>query len=199
MRWYEAILAVAVAMWIHERLRDRRKSGAPPEATPDESEESFARDTLPAHEQAAIEYPDNADVHIGLARALHELGRNDEALKALERAAELDPGSYADFWSGMVNLQVGRNGEALEFFDRATGHHPDDAIVHYSRGRALAGLAGEQDPREARASYEMAAGAFGQALRLDPHHAGASEALDGVRRRLAPAGGGRLAAPPRKG
>jgi len=188
VRWYEAILVVAVAMWIHERLRDRLKSGAPPEAAPEESEESFARDMLPAHEQAVMEYPDNADVHIGLARTLDELGRHGEALEALGRAAKIDPGSYADFWSGMVNLHMGRNVEALEFFDKAAGHHPDDAIVHYSRGRALEGLAGELDPKEARGRYEMAAGAFGQALRLDPHHAGASAALDGVRRRLAPAG-----------
>jgi len=187
MRWYEAILAVAVAMWIHERLRDRLKSGAPPEAAQEESEESFARDILPAHEQAVIEYPDNAGAHIGLARTLDELGRHDEALKALERAAELDPGSDADFWSGVVNLHAGRNVVALEFFDRATEHSPDDAIVHYSRGRALEGLAGELDPNEARGRYEMAADAFGQALRLDPHHADASAALDGVRRRLAPA------------
>lgn len=211
MRWYEAILVVAIAMWAYERLRRRRSPGRTPD-TVTESDESFSRNVLGACEQAVESYPDNAGAHIGLARTLHELGRHDEALEALGRAAELDPNSYADYWNGLVNLRMGNNGEALEFFDRSIANHPDDADMHCLRGRALAGLADGLDPKESRGRYEGAAGAFEQALRLDPHHAGASEALDGVRERLAAAGepcqdaelalagsGSRQAPPARKG
>ncbi|MDD9814337.1 MAG: tetratricopeptide repeat protein [Thaumarchaeota archaeon] len=194
MKWYEAILAVAIAMWAYDRIRERLASRRAPKDPSEDPEVSFVRNTLPAHEQAVIEYPDMADSHFGLARALTKLGRHDEALEAFGRAAELDPGSYADYWSGLVNLRMGKSGEALGFLDRSVAHHPDDADVHCLRGRALAGIAEGLDPEGARGHYEMAAGALGRALRLDPGHADAAAALDRVRRRLA-AGGAEDAEP----
>lgn len=188
MKWYEAILTVAIAMWAYDRLRQRLAPRGRHGVSPEESEASFARGTLRVFERAVREYPDVADAHLGLGRTLNDLGRHDEALKAFGRADELDPGSYADYWSGRVSLRMGNNGEALEFFDRSIARHPDDADLHYLRGRALAQIAGELDPEGAHGHYEMAVGAFGQALRLDPGHADAPTALDRVRRRLAAEG-----------
>ncbi|MDD9843704.1 MAG: tetratricopeptide repeat protein [Thaumarchaeota archaeon] len=188
MRWYEAILTVAIAMWAYDRIRERLASRRAPKDPSEDPEVSFVRDTLPAHEQAVIEYPDIADSHLGLAQALDELGRHDEALEAFGRAAELEPSAEVDIGRGTVYLHMGRNGEALKCFDAAAGLRPDDADVHYLRGRALAGIADGMDPEEGRGHYEMAAGALGRALRLDPGHADAAAALDRVRRRLAAEG-----------
>ena len=177
MKWYEAILAVAAAAWLYRRLR---QDGASPPRHRVDSHEA----TLRAYRQAVRVAPDDAGAHCGMAQALYDLGRYDEALESFGRAAELDPGAATDIGRGMALLRLGRHGEALESLDKA---RPGDANLHYSRGCALARIAGAQDAAGAREHYGRAADAFEEVLRLDPHHSDAALALDHVKKRMEPA------------
>jgi len=174
MRWYEAIVLVAAAAWLYRRLRDdpaRSKMGLP-EAT------------LRAYERAVEIAPDDAGAHSGMAQALYDLGRYDEALASFGRAAEISPGFATDAGRGMALLRLGRYGEAIEPLDRAVRGRPGDANLHYSLGCALAGLAGGEVAKSAQKRYAQAEGAFMEVLRLDPHHSDAALALEHVKKRM---------------
>lgn len=175
MKWYEAILVVAAVAWLCRRLRGgdtaRRRLDLP-EAT------------LRAYRRAVEIAPDDAGAHRGLAQALYDLGRYDEAIASFGRAAEIDPGFATDVGRGMALLRLGRYGDALEPLDRAVRGRPDDANLRYSLGCALAGLAGGEEAGEAQERYARAEVAFKETLRLDPHHSDAALALEHVRKRM---------------
>lgn len=177
MKWYEAILAVVIVAALYRRLR--QGEAEPPRQRADSHEA-----TLRAYRRAVEVAPDDAGAHRGMAQALYDLGRYDEALASFGRAAELDPGSAPDIGRGMALLRLGRYGDALESLDRAAKSRPGDANLHYSRGCALAGIAGSQDAAGARERYGQAEGALREALRLDPHHSDAALALEHVRKRI---------------
>lgn len=175
MKWYEAIVVVAAAAWLYRRLRDegtaRRRIG-------------FPEATLHAYRRAVEIAPDDAGAHRGMAQALYDLGKYDEALASFGRAAEIDPGPATDTGRGMALLRLGRYGEALEPLDRAARGRPGDADLRYSLGCALAGLAGGEGGAGAQERYARAAGAFKEALRLDPHHPEAALALEHAKKRM---------------
>ena len=81
--------------------------------------------------------------------------------------------SPATFYSlGMAAADRHDDAEALRVWSRAARIHPDNATFQYRRGEALAGLGHRQSAAEA----------FRLALRLDPPHAIAALARDGLAR-----------------
>ena len=115
------------------------------------------RAALPHLEEAARGEPDVAEWQYRLGLALLDLGRKEEALEALGRAAQLDP----EHGYGAVQLRLAQVRddlgdhagavEACRTFERNHGPSPESC---YRRGRALAAL-GRAD--EARQAFEEVA------------------------------------------
>ena len=89
-------------------------------------------------------------------------GQNDTALKAYERAVEIDENSHIAWASkGVVLGKVGRHGESLEASDRAIELDPNNAFAWTNKGVALRNLG----------RYEDALEAGNRAIELDPNNA----------------------------
>ena len=80
----------------------------------------------------------DAVLHNCRARALGALGRNEDALRAIERALEMDPASAADLRNRFVLLRrLGRHAEALSTTDILLTLLPDDPDGALKRAQAL--------------------------------------------------------------
>jgi len=80
------------------------------------------------------------------SRVYYEAGENDEALRALDRAIELNPLlpiGHAE--RGKLLVEAGRLEEALESFDRAQELDPLDARAWFSSAEALADAGRQED------------------------------------------------------
>jgi predicted O-linked N-acetylglucosamine transferase (SPINDLY family) len=98
--------------------------------------------------------PSQPHVHCSLGNALHDLGRNDEALASYAMALRLAPNfAGALFNQGNVLMKLGRTPEALASFDQALLLQPAHAEAHLNRGNALLAL---NRPLEALQSYRSA-------------------------------------------
>jgi tetratricopeptide (TPR) repeat protein len=93
---------------------------------------------------------------------LGDLGRDEEALAAFEKAVELDS-ENASNWSlkGEALAGLGRDEEALAAFEKAVALDPDDAKTWWWKGLCLANLG----------RHEEALVAFEEASELDPDNA----------------------------
>ena len=81
--------------------------------------------------RAAILDEGVAEVHARLGEALRLLGRNEEALAALEQALALAPDdAYALGTKGQVLLALGRKDEALAMLERAAGLPSELPWIH---------------------------------------------------------------------
>lgn len=94
--------------------------------------------------------------------ALYRLGRVEEAIAALRRVVEKDPGRTADAWHNLgVTLKgAGREEEALACLEKAVAARPVMAPAWYQLGQVQLGLG---RPDDAVASFQ-------EALRVDPNH-----------------------------
>jgi tetratricopeptide (TPR) repeat protein len=100
---------------------------------------------------------------------LKELSRYEEAITALERAAELDPGEVAvQNLLGFCFYKTARHVEAVDCFERAIARDPRSAIDHANLARNLSAL-GKTD-----AAIES----YRKALSLDPQLGFAREQLE---------------------
>jgi tetratricopeptide (TPR) repeat protein len=113
--------------------------------------------------QAIGQNPDVADYFSNLATALVNRGRNEEAIKSLDRALILKP-DWAEVWHrmGMVLHQQSRADEAGLCFDRALALSPD-----YLEAANAAGLSHFNAGR-----YEEAIVRFERSIAIDPTQAG---------------------------
>lgn len=102
-----------------------------------------------------VQEPENPLAWLELARQLHEpFRRNDDALSCLKQALTFDPKlGAAIFLCGAVNLDMGRDQEALAFLDLCRGNDEYAAEREHSRGDALHNLGKFQ---EAHAAYKQA-------------------------------------------
>ncbi|NQE52135.1 Photosystem I assembly protein Ycf3, partial [ANME-1 cluster archaeon GoMg3.2] len=77
--------------------------------------------------------------------ALDDLGRYEEALKAIDKAIVLKP-DYAEAWNnrGVALDDLGRYEEALKAFDKAIELKPDDASPWYNKACAYS-LKGDKE------------------------------------------------------
>ena len=97
--------------------------------------------------------PRNPQAWLELARQLYEpFRRNEEALSCVRRALELAPGlPSAWFLAGVVNLEMGRDTEALAALEKSGGEGEHAAEREHYRGDALHNLGMF---REAEAAYQ---------------------------------------------
>jgi protein O-GlcNAc transferase len=106
-----------------------------------------------------------SDMQTLLAQALqqHQGGRLAEAERLYREILQADPGQ-ADAWHlfGVLALQRGENGEALERIEKALAGNKHNPAFHNSLGNALQRLG----------RFAEAAAAYRRALRLDPGSAG---------------------------
>jgi TolB-like protein/Flp pilus assembly protein TadD len=82
--------------------------------------------------------PQDADVYIGLGRALEEQHREDEAERAYHEAIEAEPGYVAGHTAlGNFMFRLGRADEAAASYRKATELAPGSAQVYSNLGAAL--------------------------------------------------------------
>lgn len=121
---------------------------------------------------------------VGRGAALVALGRYEEALACLERAAEILPSeAEAHIQRGMALLNLERNQEAVASFDRGLALRPKSAEVLTNRGVALGQLGRMADALESFIGASVLSGTadsytnMGIVLRLLGRHSEATESF----------------------
>jgi len=98
--------------------------------------------------------PEDASALSNRSGALVNLGRDDEALAAFEKALALNPGDALVWYNQGVALgKLGRHEEALSSYDRSLELNPEFALAWHSLGAALGNLGRHE---EALAAFEQA-------------------------------------------
>ena len=85
------------------------------------------REGLKLIEDALAQTPDSGAVLDSMGWALHRLGRNDDALKYLERAKRRINDPEVDLHLGEVLLALDRKADAREVWSKASERYPDNA------------------------------------------------------------------------
>lgn len=98
--------------------------------------------------QGAERYPDSARMAIGLGMALYSLGKYDEAVKSLLRAADLNPGDPRGypFLSGAFDSSPSQAEEVIERFRRFAELQPKNGQAVYYYAMSLWKGKRSQDP-----------------------------------------------------
>ena len=112
-----------------------------------------------AYRQALAIVPESPDALIGLAAAVADAGRFDEAARTLERAIAAQPryaASYTEY--GILQLRQGRPRDAIAPFRHVTDLEPDNSGAFNNLGVAHLN-AGD---------FEKAAEAFSRSLAIEP-------------------------------
>ena len=121
--WAAALLAVALVALTIRRNRDYR------------TEETIWSDTV-------AKCPDNPRAYDGLAYALIDAGRWQDAIAACENALKVRPDYRGDLavHLGQARMGLGQPAAALPYFEQVLRVKPDDAELHNNLGMALAAL-----------------------------------------------------------
>jgi tetratricopeptide (TPR) repeat protein len=102
------------------------------------------------------------------AWSLYRLGRVEEAVDQFRRAIACSDFGYSRLYLAVALVDLGRDNESEREFREATRLLPKDASVPFERGEALL----------RRGRGEEARAWYAEALRLNPSHRGARQALD---------------------
>ena len=96
---------------------------------------AMPREALATYEHAAAQFPHSGIALIGMAGCLNKLGRNTEALAAVERLLALGPKHEAEALQlkGRVLEVLGRLDEACAAFDAAIAALPDEVGLMHAR------------------------------------------------------------------
>ena len=70
--------------------------------------------------------------------ALDNLDKSDEAIKAYDKAIEINP-QYSDAWNnkGIALDNLNKSDEAIKAYDKAIEINPHNSIAWYNKGNAL--------------------------------------------------------------
>jgi len=132
-----------------------------PVATAEESKVSLVEPALPATGQGAGQRSAQSGTEaFAVALGLRHSGKTEEAVRGLKDIATRHPGSVwasrASFLIGIIEIETG--GDALPYFEAASGVPDIDDYIVYYRGRALA----------ERSEFAEAATVFDSILTLFP-------------------------------
>jgi tetratricopeptide (TPR) repeat protein len=117
------------------------------------------RSSLSIWRDTVAKAPNNPRAHHGLALALEERGRSQEAIAEFQQALRIRPNySEAHNSLGLALSARGRLEEAMDHFREALRIHPGLAPAHNNLGIAL----------DRRGRFEEAIAHYGEALRIDP-------------------------------
>jgi len=121
-------------------------------------------------------------------RALYDLGRYDEAERALDRAARLDPTQVDTAIAlGMCYAALGRPDDCLRVFERARRLAPNDPDVLFNLGLAYEDAAAsgqdESDADTRTVTTDDAVALYRRVLELAPSYKGARDRLKALTRR----------------
>jgi serine/threonine-protein kinase len=128
------------------------------------------RDLNPPESPEAVRYltaavalrPESPGARLNLGNALHDLGKDNEAIACYRQDIELDPGYAAAHGNlGVVLSARGQLDEAIASYRRAIELDPNDAVAHYNLGNALKG----------KGKVGEAIASFRQAIALQPKFA----------------------------
>jgi Flp pilus assembly protein TadD len=113
-------------------------------------------------EEDAHSSEDVVDHWIELGNALAKGGQHEEAVKALNKAIELNP-KDSEIWNnrGIILFVLKRNKDAILSFEKATSLDPRNAEAWYNRGMVFCNLE----------RYEDAVNSLEKALEIDPQSA----------------------------
>jgi len=111
---------------------------------------------------AARPSEDTASHWIELSNALANGGQHEEAIKALDRAIQLNPND-SEIWNnrGIILFLLKRYKEAIRSFEKATSLDPRNAEAWYNRGMVFCSLE----------RYGDAVSSLEKALEIDPQSA----------------------------
>lgn len=131
-----------------------------------------------SHYESALETgADRPEIHSGLALALMEAGRQDEALATAGKAVSLAPDDgRANYALGHILRLQEKNDEALSALTKAVAAEPDLMLAVYEQGMLLA----EKD------RLEEALENFTKYLKANPGDSSAKQAVESIRHRMRP-------------
>jgi serine/threonine-protein kinase PknG len=114
--------------------------------------------------------PVTTEVRLSLARATIRAGQLDEAARALDTAAALDPQEWrVDWYRGVAALAGRRPGLAATAFDRVYSQVPGELAPRLALATALAEVSTRAgSPAEREAARERAAALFDVVCTIDP-------------------------------
>ena len=117
-----------------------------------------AEGALAAYDEAARLDPKSAEAHMGRGGALHRLGRDREALEALDAAVGLDRSHDALLLRGAVHAALSQPALAARDFGSAAAERPDSVEAHLGIGVAC----------EEMGRHKRALAAVGRAIKISP-------------------------------
>jgi tetratricopeptide (TPR) repeat protein len=101
-------------------------------------ESGYYAQAIPPLQALTRDRPDGAKAWLLLGRALLETQNIPGSQYALQKAAALEPDNVdANYFFGLVELQLGRPARAKEMFRKALARKPDFAWAHYRLGECL--------------------------------------------------------------
>ncbi|HEY2573220.1 MAG TPA: tetratricopeptide repeat protein, partial [Verrucomicrobiaceae bacterium] len=116
-------------------------------------------------------WPGNAAARSNVGLALHEMGRDDEAIAHFEKALSMDPRDPATHYNlAIVLLSLGSIEQAIEQYREVVALRPESTAAHNNLGEALL--------RSGRPDEAMEQ--FQKVIEVNPHFAGAENNLGNV-------------------
>lgn len=115
--------------------------------------------------------PDSTKMYTNLGGIYQDMGRHEDAVKALQKAIALEPGNFLAYGNlGGVYKSMGRMEEALACYKTAIQIYPNYASSHFNIGNLYKELG----------RREEAAAAYRRAVQIDPNYMLAYIQLAGV-------------------
>jgi tetratricopeptide (TPR) repeat protein len=122
---------------------------------------------IPYLRHAEEVFPNNYGVQVSWGRTLECVGRRDEALQRLLRAAAIQPGSYVFQLIGLLHSEMGDHAEAGRALQKAVDLDPKSVGAHNAFGLSYEAV---HNPKAAERQYRAS-------LALDPNDLAARAAM----------------------
>jgi tetratricopeptide (TPR) repeat protein len=119
-------------------------------------------DAMRTAREASAECPGSKDAVALVAQLSQKMGREEEAIEALERLMKLSPSAGAALQLAQTYLMTGRYDAVESMLQTAEQLEPDNGFVHMLRGDLLS----------TRGRFDDAIAEYEKALELDPHRVG---------------------------